>query len=178
MLGAICGGMGVTVKEGIKKVDQKSIGSLDVTGQAALRAADDGYRAPALLGKVRRLLRQRADAQVLLRLPGRRRDGRRPGEDRQDWSTATSLEIVLLRMKRHLTASSFTTLVIPLHIAMCRPDHLHHRDHDHLFNDDLETLQLDGHVRHHRHRRRFGRLHGLQPVPNVDTSTCWRSTRS
>jgi flagellar protein FlaJ len=30
MLGAICGGMGVTVKEGIKKVDQKSIGSLDV----------------------------------------------------------------------------------------------------------------------------------------------------
>ena len=30
----------------------------------------------------------------------------------------TSLEIVLLRMKRHMTAASFTTLVIPLHISM------------------------------------------------------------
>jgi flagellar protein FlaJ len=118
MLGAICGGMGVTVKEGIKKVDQKSIGSLDVLVKRLY--------VQLLMGIEPRLCWEKfvgfSGSELINKFSYVFLDAVEIGGDPVKIGkmvNATSLEIVLLRMKRHLTASSFTTLVIPLHIAMC-----------------------------------------------------------
>jgi flagellar protein FlaJ len=118
MLGAICGGMGVTVKEGIKKVDQKSIGSLDTLVKRLY--------VQLMMGIEPRLCWEKfvgfSGSDLIHKFSYVFLDAIELGGDPVKIGkmvNATSLEIVLLRMKRHLTASSFTTLVIPLHIAMC-----------------------------------------------------------
>jgi archaeal flagellar protein FlaJ len=117
MLGAICGGMGVTVKEGIKKVDQKSIGSLDILVKRLY--------VQLLMGIEPRLCWEKfvgfSGSELINKFSYVFLDAVELGGDPVKIGklvNTTSLEIVLLRMKRHLTASSFTTLVIPLHIAM------------------------------------------------------------
>ncbi|HUL62816.1 MAG TPA: archaellar assembly protein FlaJ [Methanocella sp.] len=117
MLGAICGGMGITVKEGIKKVDQKSIGTLDVLVKRLYTQL--------VMGIEPRLCWEKfvgfSGSELINKFSYVFLDAVELGGDPVKIGkmvNTTSLEIVLLRMKRHLTASSFTTLVIPLHIAM------------------------------------------------------------
>ncbi|MGA9141009.1 MAG: archaellar assembly protein FlaJ [Methanocella sp.] len=117
MLGAICGGMGVTVKEGIKKVDQKSIGSLDTLVKRLY--------VQLMMGIEPRLCWQKfvgfAGSDLMHKFSYVFLDAIELGGDPVKIGklvNSTSLEIVLLRLKRQLTASSFTTLLIPLHISM------------------------------------------------------------
>ncbi len=117
MLGAICGGMGVTVKEGIKKVDQKSIGSLDTLVKRLYTQL--------VMGIEPRLCWEKfvgfSGSDLMHKFSYVFLDAVELGGDPVKIGklvNSTSLEIVLLRLKRQLTASSFTTLLIPLHIAM------------------------------------------------------------
>jgi flagellar protein FlaJ len=117
MLGAICGGMGVTVKEGIKKVDQKSIGSLDVLVRRLYVQLMMGIEPRLCWGKFVGF----AGSDLMHKFSYVFLDAVELGGDPVRIGklvNTTSLEIVLLRLKRQLTASSFTSLLIPLHIAM------------------------------------------------------------
>ncbi|HMK46415.1 MAG TPA: archaellar assembly protein FlaJ [Methanocella sp.] len=117
MLGSMCGGMGVTVKEGIKKVDQKSIGSLDdmvrrVYVQLMMGMEPKicwekfvGYSGSELIHKFAYIFLDSVEM------------GGDPVKIGKLVNTA-NLEIVLLRMKRNMTSASFTSLAIPLHISM------------------------------------------------------------
>jgi flagellar protein FlaJ len=118
MLGSICGGMGVTIKEGIKKVDQKSIGSLDIFVKKIY--------VQLIMGMEPRLCWAKfiggTGSELIHKFSYIFLDSTELGGDPVKIGKLvnnTSLEIVLLRMKRNLVASSFTSLVIPLHVSMC-----------------------------------------------------------
>jgi len=118
MLGSVVGSMGLTVKEGITKVDQKSIGSLEplvkklyirlVMGLDPKVCWDEfiGNSGSELISKFTHIFTDAID------MGG---DAAKIGK----LVNNTNLEVVLLRMKRRLLSSSFTTLVIPMHAAMC-----------------------------------------------------------
>ncbi|WP_158308928.1 archaellar assembly protein FlaJ [Methanocella arvoryzae] len=117
MLGSMCGGMGVTVKEGIKKVDQKSIGSLDTMVQRVyvqlMMGMDPKICWEKFVGSTGSELIHKFTYIFL--------DSVEMGGDPVKIGklvNSSDLEIVLLRMKRNLTSSSFTSLAIPLHISM------------------------------------------------------------
>lgn len=117
MLGSIVGGMGITVKEGISKVDQKSIGTLEPLvkrlyvqlmmglDQRLCWSKFVGLSGSDLIDKFTYIFLDALD------LGG---DATKIGK----LVNSTNLEVVLLRMKRKLVSSSFTTLVIPLHVSM------------------------------------------------------------
>ena len=118
MLGSVVGGMGLTVKEGITKVDQKSIGSLEplvkklyvrlVMGLDPKVCWNEfiGNSGSELINKFTHIFTDAID------MGG---DATKIGK----LVNTTNLEVVLLRMKRKLVSSSFTTLIIPMHAAMC-----------------------------------------------------------
>jgi flagellar protein FlaJ len=117
MLGSVVGGMGVTIKEGITKIDMKSIGSLQplvkklyvqlIMGMEPhlcwLKFV--GATGSDLIDKFTYIF---LDA---IELGG---DANKVGK----LVNTTNLEVVLLRMKRKLVSSSFTTLIFPMHAAM------------------------------------------------------------
>jgi archaeal flagellar protein FlaJ len=117
MLGSVVGGMGVTIKEGINKIDMKSIGSLQplvkklhvqlIMGMEPrlcwLKFV--GATGSDLINKFTYIFLDAID------LGG---DATKVGK----LVNTTNLEVVLLRMKRKMVSSSFTTLAIPMHAAM------------------------------------------------------------
>ncbi|HTY89697.1 MAG TPA: archaellar assembly protein FlaJ [Methanocella sp.] len=118
MLGSVVGSMGLTVKEGITKVDQKSIGSLEPLVQKLyirlVMGLDPkvcwnkfiGNSGSELISKFTHIFTDAID------MGG---DADRIGK----LVNNTNMEVVLLRMKRRLVSSSFTTLIFPMHTAMC-----------------------------------------------------------
>ncbi|MCD1296044.1 flagellar assembly protein FlaJ [Methanocella sp. CWC-04] len=117
MLGSAVGGMGVTVKEAITKVDKKSIGMLEplvnILYVQLIMGLEPrlcwmkfvGSSGSDLINKFTYIFLDALD------LGG---DATKIGK----LVNSTNLEIVLLRLKRGMVASSFTTLVVPLHISM------------------------------------------------------------
>lgn len=117
MLGSAVGGMGITVKEGITKVDQKAIGTLEqfvkklyvqlIMGMEPRLCWSKfvGSTGSDLIDKFTYIFLDALD------LGG---DAAKVGK----LVNTTNLEVVLLRMKRKLVSSSFTTLIIPLHVSM------------------------------------------------------------
>ena len=117
MLGSVVGGMGVTIKEGITKIDMKSIGSLQPLvkklhtqlimgmepGLCWLKFV--GATGSDLIDKFTYIFIDAID------LGG---DATKVGK----LVNTTNLEVVLLRMKRKLVSASFTTLIFPMHAAM------------------------------------------------------------
>ncbi len=117
MTGSVVGGMGVTIKEGITKIDMKSIGSLQplvkrlhiqlIMGMEPqlcwLKFV--GATGSDLIDKFTYIFIDAID------LGG---DATKVGK----LVNTTNLEVVLLRMKRKLVSSSFTTLIFPMHAAM------------------------------------------------------------
>jgi flagellar protein FlaJ len=117
MLGTVIGSMGVTVKEGITKVDRKSIKSLEPLVKrlyVQLFMGIDprlcwtrfvGNSGSELINKFTHIfidaIDMGGDATKIGRLVN-----------------TTNLEVVLLRMKRNLLSSSFINLLIPMHAAM------------------------------------------------------------
>lgn len=118
MLGSVVGSMGLTVKEGITKVDQKSIGSLEPLVKKLyirlIMGLDPkvcwsefiGNSGSELISKFTHIFTDAID------MGG---DATKIGK----LVNTTNLEVVLLRMKRKMLSASFTTLVIPMHTAMC-----------------------------------------------------------
>ncbi len=118
MLGSMCGGMGVTVKEGIKKVDQKSIGSLEEMVRRVYVQLMMGMEPKICWEKFVGL----SGSELIHKFTYIFLDSVEMGGDPVKIGklvNTTNLEIVLLRMKRNMTSASFTSLVIPLHISMC-----------------------------------------------------------
>jgi flagellar protein FlaJ len=117
MLGTVIGSMGVTVKEGITKVDRKSIKSLEPLVKrlyVQLFMGIDprlcwtrfvGNSGSELINKFTHVFIDAID------MGG---DATKIGR----FVNTTSLEVVLLRMKRNLLSSSFINLLIPMHAAM------------------------------------------------------------
>ena len=117
MTGSVVGGMGVTIKEGITKIDMKSIGSLQplvkrlhiqlIMGMEPqlcwLKFV--GATGSDLIDKFTYIFIDAID------LGG---DATKVGK----LVNTTNLEVVLLRMKRKLVSASFTTLIFPMHLAM------------------------------------------------------------
>lgn len=117
MLGSAVGGMGVTVKEGITKVDKKSIGSL--------QPLVEKLYVQLIMGIEPRLCWVKfvgsSGSDLIDKFTYIFLDGLDLGGDATKIGKLvnnTNLEVVLLRMKRSLVASSFTTLIIPLHVSM------------------------------------------------------------
>jgi archaeal flagellar protein FlaJ len=118
MLGSVVGSMGLTVKEGISKVDQKSIGTLEpqikrLYSQLIMGMDSKicwtkfiGSTGSELINKFTHIFIDAVD------MGG---DATKIGK----LVNTTNLEVVLLRMKRKLVSSSFTQLVIPMHVVMC-----------------------------------------------------------
>jgi flagellar protein FlaJ len=117
MLGSVVGGMGVTIKEGMNKIDMKSIGSLQplvkklhvqlIMGMEPRLCWIKfvGHTGSDLIDKFTYIFLDAID------LGG---DATKVGK----LVNTTNLEVVLLRMKRKMVSSSFTTLVVPMHAAM------------------------------------------------------------
>ncbi|WP_174590061.1 archaellar assembly protein FlaJ [Methanocella conradii] len=117
MLGTVIGSMGVTVKEGITKVDRKSIKSLEPLVKklyVQLFMGIDprlcwmrfvGNSGSELINKFTHIFIDAID------MGG---DATKIGK----LVNTTNLEVVLLRMKRNLLSSSFINLLIPMHAAM------------------------------------------------------------
>jgi flagellar protein FlaJ len=117
MLGSVVGGMGVTIKEGITKIDMKSIGSLQPLVKRLYVQLIMGME-PRLcwlkfVGSTGSDLVDKF-TYIFLDAIDMGGDATRVGK----LVTTTNLEVVLLRMKRKLVSSSFTTLVLPMHAAM------------------------------------------------------------
>lgn len=117
MLGSMCGGMGVTVKEGIKKVDQKSIGSLEEMVQRIY--------VQLIMGMEPKICWEKfvgsTGSELIHKFTYIFLDSVEMGGDPVKIGklvNTSNLEIVLLRMKRNMTSASFTSLVLPLHISM------------------------------------------------------------
>jgi archaeal flagellar protein FlaJ len=117
ILGSVVGSMGLTVKEGITKVDRKSIGTLEPMVKKLYTQLIMGIEprlcwsrfvggtGSDLINKFTHIfidaIDMGGDATIIGKLVN-----------------TTNLEIVLLRMKRKLISSSFTTLILPMHICM------------------------------------------------------------
>jgi flagellar protein FlaJ len=118
MLGSVVGSMGLTVKEGITRVDKKAIGTLEpeinrLYSQLIMGMDSQiswkrfiGSTGSELINKFTHIFTDAID------MGG---DATKIGK----LVNTTNLEIVLLRMKRKLVSSSFTTLIIPMHVCMC-----------------------------------------------------------
>jgi len=117
ILGSVVGSMGLTVKEGITKVDQKSIGTLEPMVKKLytqlIMGMDPticwsrfiGSTGSELINKFTHIFIDAVD------MGG---DATKIGK----LVNNTNLEVVLLRMKRKLISSSFTTLIVPMHVCM------------------------------------------------------------
>lgn len=117
MLGSVVGGMGVTIKEGITKVDQKSIGTLEpIINKLYVRLIMGmeprlcwikfvGSTGSDLINKF---------TYIFLDALDKGGDAAKVGK----LVNTTNLEVVLLRMKRKLVSSSFSSLIVPMHVSM------------------------------------------------------------
>ncbi len=117
MLGTVIGSMGVTVKEGITKVDRKSIKSLEPLVKKLY--------VQLFMGIEPRLCWTRfvgnSGSELINKFTHIFIDAIDMGGDASKIGrlvNTTNLEVVLLRMKRNLLSSSFINLLIPMHAAM------------------------------------------------------------
>lgn len=117
ILGSVVGSMGLTVKEGITKVDQKSIGTLEPMVKKLysqlIMGIDPSLCWSRFVGSTGSELINKC-THIFIDAVDMGGDAIKIGK----LVNSTNLEVVLLRMKRKLVSSSFTTLIVPMHLCM------------------------------------------------------------
>ncbi len=117
ILGSVVGSMGLTVKEGITRVDRKSIGTLEPFVKKLYTQLVMGLEPRICWGKFvghtgSELINK--FTYIFIDAVDMGGDATRIGK----LVNSTNLEVVLLRMKRKLISSSFTTLLMIMHVCM------------------------------------------------------------
>jgi flagellar protein FlaJ len=116
-LGSIVSGSGLTVPKALLKIDPKNLGELKEMSQELYRRLASGLD-PKLCWE--RFVGE-TGSYLIYKLTNVFVDAVNLGGDAEtvgELVSSSNLEIVLLRMKRDRTSKAFTSLVIPLHIAM------------------------------------------------------------